>query len=108
MAASYLDEAGYQVRARNYRSDRNEVDLVCEDPEEDEVVFVEVKTRTGSRFGPPEASVTDEKQASLIEVARAYLYEHDLEGSPTRFDVVGIMLSGSDPQIQHYQNAFWA
>ncbi len=108
LAASYLDEAGYRVLERNYRSERNEVDLVCEEPDEGEIVFVEVKTRSGCRFGPPEASVTDEKQASLIEVGRAYLFEHSLEGTSARFDVVGILLSGNEPQIQHHENAFWA
>ena len=108
LAASFLDEAGYRILNRNYRFERNEVDLVCRDPEEAEVVFVEVKTRTGRGYGPPEASVTDEKQASLIGVARAYLHEHDLEGKPARFDVVGILLSGEEPQIEHHRNAFWA
>ena len=109
LAASFLKEAGYRVLERNYRFERNEVDLVCLDPEKGgEVVFVEVKTRTGHGFGPPEASVTDEKQASLIEVSRAYLHERRLDGAPARFDVVAILLTDGDPQIEHYENAFWA
>lgn len=108
LAASFLDHAGYRVLARNYRFERNEVDLVCRDREgEDEIVFVEVKTRTGTEFGPPEASVTAEKQASLVKVARGYLHENDLEGAPARFDVVGVLLSEGEPQIEHYRNAFW-
>lgn len=109
LAATFLEDAGYRVLERNYRFERNEVDLVCYDPDAGgEIVFVEVKTRTGSGFGPPEASVTEEKQASLIEVSRAYLHERNLQGAPARFDVVGIVLSGADPQIDHYENAFWA
>jgi putative endonuclease len=109
LAATFLSEAGYRVLERNYRFKRNEVDLVCLDPEGGgEIVFVEVKTRTGGGYGPPEASVTEEKKASLIEVSRAYLHERQLEGAPARFDVVGILLSDEDPQIEHYENAFWA
>jgi putative endonuclease len=109
LAASFLQEAGYRVLERNYRFERNEVDLVCLDPEKGgEVVFVEVKTRTGRGYGPPEASVTDEKQASLIEVSRAYLHERRLDGAPARFDVVAILLTDGDPHIEHYENAFWA
>jgi len=109
LAATFLEDAGYRVLERNYRFERNEVDLVCYDPDAGgEIVFVEVKTRTGSGFGPPEASVTEEKQASLIEVSRAYLHERNLQGAPARFDVVGILLSGPDAQIDHYENAFWA
>jgi putative endonuclease len=108
LAATHLEEAGYRLLDRNYRHDRNEVDLVCRDPADGEIVFVEVKTRTGEGFGPPEASVTQEKQASLIAVARAYLHEEELEGTSARFDVVGIMISGDEPRVEHYQNAFWA
>ena len=109
LAAAYLVEAGYSVLDRNYRANRHEVDLVCRDPgDEKELVFVEVKTRTGTGFGPPEASVTPDKQAALREVARAYLHAHDLEGAPARFDVIGILLSGEEPRIDHHRNAFWA
>lgn len=109
LAATFLDNAGYRVLERNYRFERNEVDLVCLDPDRGgEIVFVEVKTRTGTGFGPPEASVTEEKRASLIEVSRAYLHERRLEGAPARFDVVSILLTDAEPEIEHYENAFWA
>jgi len=107
LAASVLRDAGYRVLDRNYRCGRNEVDLVCLDPRSEEVVFVEVKARSGTGYGPPEASVTEEKRATLIEVARAYLHERQLDGAPARFDVVGILLAGNPPKIDHHKNAFW-
>lgn len=108
IAASFLRDAGYRVLERNYRFERNEVDLVCLDPRKGgEIVFVEVKTRSGTGFGPPAASVTKEKREALIEVSRAYLHERQLEGAPARFDVVGVLLSDEDPQIEHHENAFW-
>ncbi|PQJ36262.1 hypothetical protein BSZ35_03370 [Salinibacter sp. 10B] len=108
LAAEFLKNEGYRVLERNYRFERNEVDLVCLDPDKGgELVFVEVKTRSGSGFGPPEASVTDEKKRSLIEVSRAYLHERQLEGAPSRFDVVGIVLAEAEPEIEHHENAFW-
>jgi len=109
LAASVLQDAGYRVLERNYRFERNEVDLVCMDPRGGgEIVFVEVKTRTGTGYGPPEASITEEKKAALVEVSRAYLHERQLEGAPARFDVVGILLTDDDPEVEHYKNAFWA
>lgn len=108
LAASFLERAGYTVLERNYRFKRREVDLVCLDSDEgEEVVFVEVKTRTGKAFGPPEASITTEKEDALIEVGRAYLHERRLEGASARFDVVTVLLRNGDPQIEHYENAFW-
>lgn len=109
LAAAFLREAGYQILERNYRFERNEVDLVCRDPESGgEVVFVEVKARSGTGFGPPEASVTLEKQGVLTAVARGFLHEREMEGASARFDVVSVLLTGDTPTITHYPNAFLA
>jgi len=107
LAASFLRDAGYRVLERNYRFKRNEVDLVCLDPRSEEIVFVEAKTRTGTGFGPPEASVTEEKRRVLTAVARGYLHERRLEGAAARFDVVGILWNRGEPTIVHHKNAFW-
>lgn len=112
LAADFLESLGYRVLDRNYRFERSEVDLVCFQPEPangfgGEIVFVEVKTRSGTRFGRPEDAVTDEKKRNIVKASRAYLYEHKLDGSPCRFDVVSILLAGGPPRIEHFKNAFW-
>ncbi len=113
LAAAYLENEGYVILERNYRFMRAEVDLVCFLPDEayergGQLVFAEVKTRTGYGFGRPEEAVTPEKQQNLIRAAQAYLHERRLEGSPCRFDVVGIVLRpGREPEIEHIKDAFW-
>jgi len=109
-AAAYLEARDYRILARNYRFRRNEVDLICQDPKpEGEFVFVEVKTRSGLGYGPPEAAITEEKKQVLVKVARAYLHERQRDGAPARFDVVTVLLAeGHAPTINHYENAFWA
>lgn len=112
IAARFLQEQGTVVLERNYRYEHAEVDLVCFEPAEvyeqgGEIVFVEVKTRTGTGFGRPEEAVTPEKQRNVIKAAKAFLYERHLEGSPCRFDVVAILLRGGQPEIEHFKNAFW-
>ena len=114
LAAAYLEAKGYTILARNYRFERAEVDLVCFQPADDyaqggELVFAEVKTRSGLGYGRPEEAVTDEKKRHLIRAARAYLYEHKLEGSPCRFDVISILLHrAAKPEVEHFENAFVA
>lgn len=113
IAADFLEARGYQIMERNYRFQRAEVDLVCFLPAEQyerggELVFVEVKTRTGSGYGRPEEAISDEKKRHLIRAAEAYLHERRLEGAPCRFDVVSVVLHGKeDPQVEHFENAFW-
>lgn len=112
LAAAFLEENGYLILERNYRFERNEVDIVCFQPyaryeEGGELVFVEVKTRTGVGFGRPEEAITEAKKISLIKVAKAYLYERRLDGSPCRFDVISVLLDRGEPTIEHFENAFF-
>ena len=112
IAASFLEDKGYKVMERNYRYEKNEVDLVCFEPNEDyetggQLVFVEVKYRKDISFGRPEDFVDEAKKKRMWFAAEAYLYETKLEGSPTRFDVVAISGSFDNPQIEHFRDAFW-
>jgi putative endonuclease len=113
IAARFLEDLGYRILERNYRFDRAEVDLICFEPATDyaaggQLVFVEVKTRRGERFGRPEDALTEAKKKSLLRAAEAYLHERRLDGSPCRFDVVAIALDQADGMdLQHFKDAFW-
>ncbi|MDX1429829.1 MAG: YraN family protein [Rhodothermales bacterium] len=113
LAATFLENQGYRILERNYRFEGAEVDLVCFEPDSKyelggEIVFVEVKARSGVGFGLPEQAVTEEKKRRIIKASRAYLYESKLERSPCRFDVISILLKGdSEPHIEHFKDAFW-
>ncbi len=111
VAADFLKAKGYRVIERNYRFNREEVDLVCFQPYEDytqggELVFVEVKARRGLGYGRPEEAVTRDKQEAIMRVAEAYLHETKLEGALVRFDVIAVLLSDGEPEIEHFENAF--
>ncbi|MEP0547979.1 MAG: YraN family protein [Rhodothermales bacterium] len=111
LAADYLEAKGYRILERNYRFNREEVDLVCFQPYDDytqggELVFVEVKARRGLGYGRPEAAVTRDKQEAIMRVAEAYLHETRLEGALARFDVIAVLLGGREPEIEHFENAF--
>ena len=111
VAADFLEAKGYRILERNYRFNREEVDLVCFQPYDDytqggELVFVEVKARRGLGYGRPEAAVTRDKQEAIMRVAEAYLHETRLEGALARFDVVAILFGGREPEIEHFENAF--
>ena len=112
LAAAYLEAQGYRILERNYRFQRSEVDLVCFEPAADyeqggDLVFVEVKTRTGTGFGRPEEAVTDDKKRHLLRAAEAYLHENRMDGAPCRFDVVSVLLDEAPPRIEHFKDAFW-
>jgi putative endonuclease len=63
-AAQFLVQKGYRILERNYRTRSGEIDLIA--LHKDEVVFVEVKTRTSDAFGAPELAVNPRKQGRMI------------------------------------------
>ena len=105
LAAEFLKKKGLEVLATNWRHSRGEVDIIARNPEE--LIIVEVKTRSTNYFGEPEESVDSHKQDLLSACAWAFLEEHDLD-LPVRFDVVSILVKdGSDPTIHHIPDAFF-
>lgn len=89
LAVRYLAGKGLRICERNYRSGKGEIDIIARDGEW--LVFIEVKTRTGTRYGLPREAVTAYKQEVLRRTAQAYRTEKD-QTSPCRFDVVEILI----------------
>lgn len=110
LALAHLKGLGYRILERNCRSRLGEIDIVAE--EAGAVVFIEVKTRVGARFGSPLESVTLRKQRQISRAALDYIERHGLQGRAARFDVVGIEaaadkpLSASTVRLELIRNAF--
>lgn len=77
---------GYRIAERNVRYDGVEIDLIARRGAL--VVFVEVKTRRTTRFGPPELAVDRRKQARMIRAALSWLHQHRGIAREIRFDVI--------------------
>ena len=104
MASNFLQKLGYQVIENNWREKKFEIDIIAID--KNELVFVEVKTRSTSAFGEPEEAVTLKKQQHLIEGADYYMNEKEID-LECRFDVVSVIQSKSQQTINHFKNAFY-
>lgn len=103
LAAQYLEDKGYQIRDRNYRYRRAEIDLIAQ--KDNLLVFVEVKARSGTAFGYPEDFV-DEKQASrIISAADQYIRHINWNGG-IRFDIIAVMMQ-TKLNIHHFEDAFY-
>lgn len=105
LAARFLKKQGCRILRRNCRSKFGEVDLIVRDG--DEIVFVEVKTRTSAQWGDPAAGVTPRKRARLRLAAERFATRARIRDYPLRFDVVAILLAEeAEPDIRHYRDAF--
>ncbi|GGB97909.1 YraN family protein [Cellulomonas carbonis] len=88
VAAAHLGRAGWEVLDRNWRGRAGEIDIVALDGEE--LVVVEVKTRSGDGFGHPAEAVTPVKLARLRRLAAEWLDAHDVRPRGVRIDVVAV------------------
>jgi putative endonuclease len=104
LASRELERRGYAILARRYRHAGAEIDIVARDGLT--LVFVEVKAREGHEFGDGAEAVTRSKRRRIAMAATDYLVRHQKEECPCRFDVVSIMLSDGEPQIEVIPNAF--
>jgi|GraSoiStandDraft_32_1057276.scaffolds.fasta_scaffold461107_2 putative endonuclease len=104
LAHRFLRRRGFTIVARNYRlaAGDAEADLIAWDGED--LVFVEVKTRQSSEYGPPERAISDEKRAHLLRVAREYTRKTGTPWERVRFDIVSVVLT-QPPELKLIRNA---
>lgn len=105
LAGRELERRGYRIVARRTRSRLGEVDLIAWDGSV--LVFVEVKTRRGNRYGTPAEAVDRRKQRKLVTLAKAYLARRRWRAVAVRFDVVAVeLLEGRRPHVELFRSAF--
>lgn len=107
-AENYLRAQGYHIISRNVRTPYGEIDLIANltHGENQTIIFVEVKTRTTTLFGPPEAAVDAKKKSHLLPSIQHYMQENP-SNADWRIDVIAIenFYSGEEPIITHFENA---
>lgn len=104
-AADFMTGRGFEVLARSYRYGRAEVDLVMRRGNE-LLVFVEVKTRSGAQYGPPETFVSARKK-ELFRLAATHLQEDMNWRGDIRFDILALTLLSRGFRIEHFEDAFF-
>ncbi len=106
IAAKFLVENGFQIIERNFQfSNIGEIDIVAKDQQQ--TVFVEVKSRLNLEFGEPELAVTPKKIRQIKRMAELYLFNKGIEEIDCHFDVIAVIIGdGKKPAVTHYENAF--
>lgn len=103
-AAIYLQDRGYVIIERNWRSRSGEIDLVARD--RDRLVFVEVKTRNGSGYGHPFEAITKDKVARMRRVVAEWCQLKEVSGVKVRLDAISVLISGGRISIEHLKQVF--
>jgi putative endonuclease len=105
VAERHLVADGLVVIARNWRCRTGEIDLILRDG--DDLVFCEVKTRRGDRYGTPAEAVVPAKARRLRRLAAQWLAQSPLHPREVRFDVVSVFpQDGGAARVEHLRGAF--
>ena len=104
-ARTFLDKQGYQVLHTNWHWHHYELDIVA--VKENELVVVEVKTRSANYLLAPDEAVDRAKVRRIVAAADAYVRRFNLNLS-VRFDIITVIERGENYQVEHIEDAFYA
>ena len=103
--ADYITKLGYKVVERNFECNQGEIDIIAKDKEE--LVVIEVKTRTDISYGEASEAVTDTKKRHLINSIKYYIYKQKLENQPIRIDVAEVYINKGKVKINYIKQAIY-
>lgn len=104
-AVNYLKKEKYKIVKKKFRLFRGDIDIIAYD--RNVLVFIEVKTRRGSRFGFPEESVNPSKQKQIKKIAQGFISMNRLEEKECRFDILALNYNENTGfRVTHFKDAF--
>lgn len=103
IAVEYLEKKGYIILERNFRCNQGEIDIIAMDKQE--IVFIEVKTRSNQNYGLASEAVNKQKRKHMIKAIKYYIYVRNLENDFIRIDVMEIYIKGKKAYINHIKQA---
>jgi putative endonuclease len=99
---NFLEKKGYTILDRNFHSRVGEIDVIA--LEGRTIVFVEVKTRTGTTFGSGLEAIGKKKMNGLIKTAYLYLAKMNKKNVPFRFDACEVTEENGRLVVNHIEN----
>lgn len=105
LARQYLTRQGYTLLHANWRWHHYELDIVA--AAEEELVVVEVKTRSENYWVEPAAAVDRGKIRRIAAAADAYARLFRIAW-PVRFDLILLIKEKEGYRLEHIEDAFYA
>jgi len=102
-AADYLQQKGYTILERDWKSGHRDIDIIARDG--DVLVFVEVKTRRNRLFTNPEEAIDYMKLRNLRAAINHYVkFKH--VNNDIRLDAISVVGTpdGGQPEIDHIED----
>lgn len=104
LAQQHLLNKGYEIVATNWQYGHLELDIIAR--HKNQLVIVEVKSRSGMRYEHPSEAVTNGKIKRIVEAADAYIIQNNID-QETRFDVITVIFVHQKFELEHFIDAFY-
>ena len=103
ISAEYLTKKGYKIIEKNFKCYFGEIDIIAID--KNELVFIEVKTRTDMSYGEAAEAVTPTKLQHLLNSIKYYIYKRNLQDEFIRIDIMEVYVKQNNVKINHIKKA---
>ena len=104
IAVNFLQKEGYAILDRNWRYQKAEIDIIAQ--KLNELIAVEVKTRSTTNFGNPQDFVNPKKIQLLVTAMNEYVLQRDLDVE-VRFDIISYTLERGEWKLERLPNGFY-
>jgi len=105
MAAEWLEQRGFQLISRNWKSARYELDIIA--CREDVLHIIEVKSRHDDRFGLPEDWVDRKKAGHILSAGEAFQLKYP-KWKQVQYDILSILLRpGGKLEFFFIEDVYW-
>jgi len=113
LACQHLESKGYSIIRRNVKYRKGEIDIIARPPatqgeparqakNQNNLIFIEVKTRSNNKFGYPEEAFTWRKRKRLERAIFRYLLQTDYAGD-WQVDLITLEIQDKKAKLRHYQ-----
>ena len=104
IAVDFLIKKGYQIKYRNYRFLKSEIDILAQKGKI--LAVVEVRARSNDQIISIADTITPKKINLLVAGADHYVTEAKLDVD-VRFDIITILKNRKIFKIEHLEDAFY-
>lgn len=106
ISCQYLEKNNYKIIEKNFNCIQGEIDIIAYDINRNEIVFIEVKTRTSFNYGLPSEAVNTIKKHHIKRSIEYYLYKTNRLDCFVRVDVIEVVVHGNKYKLNHLKNVF--
>ncbi len=104
IAIDFLKNKGYQILETNWRIGKAELDIIAKFGKE--MIFIEVKTRSGTGYGHPFEAITSIKIARMRKLVSQWCLRNGQTGFDIRLDAIAVLVRNGKVGIEHIKQVF--